>query len=361
VLVASPAVVSVERTAGLAEAYRQVSTYARKEGERSGIFRMSRFDVNWTAPFVRVNPSDGKTDLWSDVYWLEGFDQADNAAAWLHWLAVLLPGVTVLVVALNVRNRERRALARLFSYAVLAELVALFILRNPVSARIGAVVPIVLVGMGIVIGEWRRWVRGSEGAAPSTIAQAFVLSMVGVVCLATGLSVWGLLWYPPKSNIHFAHRLHLLAETPPSLALMPKPQDAPLVEYVRACTKPSDAFFEPWFAGELYFFSQRAFAAGLPVVFGDHWAEETYQRRSIARLETQSVPLIITSDDELSRSHDLIWNYIIAHYDRGQTVTLGDEAPPITIWTQHGRAVAGEYGPLALPCFANPASSGPPS
>jgi hypothetical protein len=165
--------------------------------------------------------------------------------------------------------------------------------------------------------------------------------------------VWGLLWYPPKSNIHFAHRIHLLAETPPSLALMPKPQDAPLVEYIRACTKPTDAFFEPWFAGELYFFSQRAFAAGLPVVFGDHWAEETYQRRSIAKLQTESVPLIITSDDELSRSHDLLWNYIVEHYDRGQTVKLGDDTAPITIWTEHGRASDGQFGPFALPCFAS--------
>ena len=86
---------------------------------------------------------------------------------------------------------------------------------------------------------------------------------------------------------------------PPDLDLMPKGAMEPVAAYIRECTKPTDRFFEPWFAGELYFFSGRGFAAGLPVVFGDHWSEIPFQRRALRILEHESVPIILREDSDL--------------------------------------------------------------
>jgi hypothetical protein len=354
-LIASPALIFVQSTAGLGEAYHQIATYAEREGGRSSLFRMSKFDVDWFAPLVDVNPSDGKTDLWKDVHWFEGFNRVDNAAAWLHWLAVSVPLIVVALLPLRTRYRERAALARLLCYGALAELVAIFILRNPVTARVGAVIPLVVIGLSFMIAEWRGWFQPGPGptTVASMLAQGAVLVAGGVPCLITIVSLCVLLWYPPKSNIHFARRLSELTQVPPSLKLMPKSQNAPFVEYIRACTKPTDAFFEPWFAGELYFFSGRAFAAGLPVVFGDHWSEPTYQRHAIQRLETQAVPIILTEGDELGRSHEMLWGFIIKRYDRSRTVKMGSETPEVTIWTRRDLPMEHTWGPLSLPCFAD--------
>jgi hypothetical protein len=132
---------------------------------------------------------------------------------------------------------------------------------------------------------------------------------------------------------------------------MPKGAREPLASYIRSCTKPTDRFFVPWFAADLYFFSGRAFAAGLPVVFGNHWTELRYQRRSLQLFETQSVPIILTEDDQLGQSLPFIWDFIVAHYVMVRRTAIGP-SPEVEIWVRRGLPVTRLYGPLALPCFA---------
>ena len=355
-LVASPSLIFIQSTAGLDDAYRQVTTYARREGARTSLFRMSRFDVGSSTASSDAKASDGESGLWNEGSG-SGFQRINgeaNAAAWLHWIAVALPPFAAMLLPLSARNRERATLARLLCYSALAEFAALFILRDPVIARIGAVVPLIVIGLGILIGECHRWLHPEPGTtAPSALRANTALIGTAIPCILTIVSLWALLWYPPKSNIRFVRRFWELSQVPPSLRLMPKPDsDAPLVEYIRACTKPSDAFFEPWFGAELYFFSGRAFAAGLPVVFGDHWSEEQNQQRSIRRLETQMVPLIVTKSDDLARSHDLLWAFIVSHYDQSRSVKLGTDTPEVTIWTRRGFVPPRVWGPFSLPCFA---------
>jgi hypothetical protein len=238
------------------------------------------------------------------------------------------------------------------SCATLAGLAALFILRDPVKARIGGVLPVVLIAAGLLIAEWRAGMR-MPGRTPSrkTARQVGLLLVAAVPFFLTLGSLWKLLAYPPLKSIEVGRRLSESATVPPDLDLMPKGAMEPVAAYIRECTKPTDRFFEPWFAGELYFFSGRGFAAGLPVVFGDHWSEIPFQRRALRILEDQSVPIILREDSDLEEQYKFIWTYVLQHYDLARITRLG-LYPDLQIWVKRGLPITRTYGKLGLPCYA---------
>ena len=112
-------------------------TYAKREGERSSIFVLTPF--KFVASF-RVDHGT-RPSLWGNVKWVPVIVRTENAEAWLHRFGLAVPVAAVVLVLLRRSNRQRRTIARLLSCATLAELAALFILRDPVRARIGGVLP----------------------------------------------------------------------------------------------------------------------------------------------------------------------------------------------------------------------------
>src|SRR5262249_14646172 len=118
---AAPALAFIQMTAGLGDAVAQVVTYAKREGARSSIFRMSRFDLDWSVPLFAPDPTQREVSLWADerLVWFPGFLRENNAAAWLHWLGVVVPGLIVLLVPFRPGNRNRTTLARALSCAIL--------------------------------------------------------------------------------------------------------------------------------------------------------------------------------------------------------------------------------------------------
>src|SRR5262249_18237808 len=131
----APAAVFVQSTAGLRDALDQIRRYAIREGGNGHIFELPPFSIDWHAPLGAANS------------WLPGLATRQNAVAWLYWVAVGSPVLVLLFHWRLRRQRDRSETARLIAYATLAELLALFILRNPITARIGALVPIVTIGV----------------------------------------------------------------------------------------------------------------------------------------------------------------------------------------------------------------------
>ena len=351
-VIAAPALAFIEATAGLDDAFTQVRTYAAREGERTKLFRPAEFNIDWSLPLVDVDRSAGNRDIWETVTWFPGFSREENASAWLYWLAVVMPIAAALIVPLRRVNRERATMARVVSYAALGELTALLILRDPVKARIGGVMPLVVVGGGLMVAEISAAMRLDRPHTMLLVARRGVLIAAGIVPLVlTCVCLWTLAWWPPLDNLRMLNRLSRFAELPVNLDLMPKGAREPLASYIHACTKPTDRFFVPWFAADLYFFSGRGFAAGLPVVFANHWTEMPYQRRSLQLFETQSVPIILTEDDQLGQALPFLWDYIVGHYDMVRKTAIGP-SPEVEIWVRRGLPVTRTYGPLGLPCFA---------
>jgi len=346
---ASPALVYIQATAGLGTAVRQVTTYARVEGARTKVFEPAAFRFNWHAPLVGRPSPEGGVGLAERLGWLPGIWTKNNAAAWLYWTAAAL-SVVALLLPLSARNRERQRVAKALSLSVMLALVTAFILRDPIAARVANVMPLLAIGGAWLLAEWRR---AHEGAARAEFGwtRRLPAALGSVLVVITVLAVVALLWIPTRPNFDLVTRSRLFATTPTDTSLLPKGELEPLVKYLVACTTPSDRVVVTWFAPEMLFFSRRGFGAGLPVVFGRHWNELPYQRRSLELLERQSVPVIISDASPPFGGYDFLSEYALRNYDLALYGRL-DVSPRVAIWTRKDRRAIRMYPGSTLPCFA---------
>ena len=130
-----------------------------------------------------------------------------------------------------------------------------------------------------------------------------------------------------------------------------------MTDYLRRCTQPDDRIFAGWFAPELFFFSQRAFAGGMVVTFGHHWSEPANQRRIIATMETESVPIALLQHDDTDfhQTYDLLDAYLRAQYHTAAETSFDEPDDPLyTVMVRNGRDPLTTDAATSLPCFAQP-------
>jgi hypothetical protein len=268
---------------------------------------------------------------------------ASGAAAFLFYVFVGAP-IAVIVIAV----RRRRAVdagerARVLSAAAMALLVALFILREPIVARLGGA-----CGPIAVVGAW-LWSRVHTRLLARGVATLVVIA-------AAVASEWDLTAYRLERNFPLRRDLFALASTtPPPTDLLPKPQEAGLVEYLRRCTRPDDRVFAAWFAPQLYFFSGRGFAGGMSVTFGRHWSEPRYQRRIVEKMMAESVPLVILmgTRSAFRDEYPLVDDYLHTRYrDAGMTAFGPDRETTYTVLAQSDRVPTSVDAASSMPCFA---------
>jgi hypothetical protein len=267
--------------------------------------------------------------------------------------------VALVSATVQARAMASSQLAQRLSAATLVAAATLVIVRDPVLARIGAVMPVIVVLAAAVLADAfprapdaRAWVAARGGAWYRT----------GMVGLAIGITLAlaasaTVLARRPQLDYLSRWRVAELAESPPTLGLAPRYE--PLVSYVRACTRPTDRVLATWFVPELYFYSGRAFAGGLPVMFGGHWSEDRFERHILRRLEAETVPLVImrfvprqVDVDYLREVWPLLSDYVARHYEVGATTDFGTKELTYQIWVRRGVVPANRYGPAGLPCYA---------
>ena len=298
---------------------------------------------------------------------LPGVFSATNAEAFSYYLCLSIPILTFLFVLLPIgrcrgRRSWRREMARGLSLATLCLLVDAFVLRDPIAARVGAVAPTITV-----LGTWNlmQWVPlrtklpiQSENREtpnmPLKIAYALFVAClaVGVVLLADEKLTPTLL--SPQS---WRSTVAKLAASPPSEDLLPRGGQAGLIRYLRACIGPQDRLLATWFVPQLFALAGRGFAGGMPVFFGGHWSEIPYQRRIIARLEKQSVPLVLMKEktvDDFRRNFILVDEHVRRNYRLVEKSSFGDsEVRDDGYWVlkRRGLPITRRYEPGGLPCF----------
>ena len=231
-----------------------------------------------------------------DVSW-----SASGAAGLMYYVFV---GIPLIAAAMTLtRGMDSAERARVLSVAAVALPVALFILRDPIVARLGGA-----AGPVAVSGAW-VWSRLHSSwfarlAAAGVIVTAFV---------ATGFDV---------DRFRLRRVIAQASMSPPAPALVLEREEARLVEYLRRCTQPDDRVFATWFVPQLYFFSGRGFAGGMVVTFGGHWSEPERQHRIVANLRAESVPLVVFQDDgsEFRATYPVVDEYLRANYTSGGSV-----------------------------------------
>jgi hypothetical protein len=296
-LSAAPALVFLQAVVGLPEAFRQIAAYAAQEGERSELFGAPRL--------------------------------AFDSTSVMYVLTVTMVPAALLRVAVGWRARHAATPepdAKIIGGAVLLACVCVFILRDPIAARIGAAIPPAAVLAASLVGrrEWPSLIHTPHGRLSSRqiglIAAA--IAAAAIVAQARGLHV-------QRIPLVVIQRLVALATPfgPPAPGSRFFPAMAPtaaLVTYLNSCT-PADAHvLVTWFAPEVYYFSQRGFAGGMAVVLGRHWSSEPDQHRTIEQLATQNVPVVIVrTGDRFDETFPRLATYLHERYRNGGMTTFG--------------------------------------
>jgi len=275
-LAVMPFLIGWHRTIGLPEVWRQVSAYAAREGRRSQLFQV---------PTI--------------------LREADPFLAWIYGLSILL--IPIVLWSLTRADRPKdEALAqpvpKMLATLVVSGLVAVFVLRDPIDARIGAAIPTATVLGGYLVGRW-----GPRRIAAALPLRSVALGLVVLAVIVVGVRAARTLEAPSATRIgrrvieRVIGRIQARTAAPADLAALPdRRRYEGMVGYLRACTPPDSRVLTTWFAPHVHYFAQRGFAGGMPVTFGGHWNSAADQARTVEQFRFQAVPLVLVESESLT-------------------------------------------------------------
>ena len=226
----------------------------------------------------------------------------------------------------------------------------IFILRDPITARLGG-----MAGPVAILTAWiaaRAWLAGS--VARVAISVVLVLIVTSVFASA---EFRGRVTPDMARPSRLARSLSVWAMSPLPLDVIPNQAIAGLARYIRECTAPTDRVLATWFVPDLYFYTQRGFAGRSVALFGRHWSEPRFQRRSVEALASQSVPIVITRTDEpftFTDDYPLLSAYIGDHYSLAGTTDFGDAdvgKNGYSVWVLKDRRTGETFADTKFPCF----------
>jgi hypothetical protein len=347
IALSTPALTFVQVNGGLADAVDQMVTYGRRETARTRVPEAPAIGALVEAARVPAAPGES---VRTRIRWTTA-----EADAFLLALFRTLPLLAVVIVVLAVRSggvSSADQVARLASLIAMCVLLNIFVLRDPVNARFGGI-----AGPAAILAAWliqRAWT--ARRAVTRAILRAGVAAVVALTAWSAALSSdWGQRFtYEAFRPAHLAGVVRGLTASPPALDTLPDRRLVGLVRYLRECTAPTDRVLLGWFAPEVYFYAQRGFAGAMVVVFGEHWSEERFQRRSIGALASQSVPLVIlrAGDESFARSYPLIMRHIGEHYrNAGVTAFAPGGQVDYTVFVRRDRPPSYIHAASSMPCF----------
>jgi hypothetical protein len=119
-------------------------------------------------------------------------------------------------------------------------------------------------------------------------------------------------------------------------------------DYLYRCTRPSDRVIAIGYYADVLAFSERLFAARRPTFVIVYYADERYQRETLAALKSQSVPIVLAGRELDFHEYRALSDYIHAQYDHhGEVIS---SQGPLHVWTRRG-LTGTPSGPNGLPCF----------
>ena len=295
------------------------------------------------------------------IQFLPGIFSSINRVAFYYYLCLLIPALALFVIwkgkarQTDVPHQQADS-ARGLCLVTLCLLVDAFILRSPIEARIGAIGPsLTLLAAWTTVRLFPMFSNSLKVTRPlRSIVCVLSLCICGPGLL---LSLSSRLGFGSNSLRSPASVLQTLAQTPPSEVFLPRGGQAELIRYVRSCTKPEDKLLATWFAPHLFAMSGRGFGGGMLVFFGGHWSSISHQRQIIAKLSSESVPLVIVDKATVSdfeQNYQLVNRHLQRTYRLARESSFGD--PEVStdgyqVLVQRELSPTGRYDSWGLPCF----------
>jgi hypothetical protein len=280
---------------------------------------------------------------------------------YLFW-AVLLVVAAVMMWRLLDRAQAFPAAERATGFALLAlaAIVDVFFLRGNLGQRFGdAIVPTVLAG---------AWMAGAASSLRGTrVRLAFTLAApLLLTAMLAALYVTGEVgreiesgkltdsWENARQRFDQVHA-ELRSLPPFDWSHVDARGTLRAARYVSECTGPDDYLLVAAYAPEIPVFARRRFAAGQPMVAMSFYTSETDQRRAIARLQAQSVPIILAADEaydeEFASDYPLLARYVEAHYQVAGRIDSDRDDLRFRVFVERGRTPRRTDALLGLPCF----------
>ena len=212
-----------------------------------------------------------------------------------------------------------RPVPKMLAALVVSGLVAVFVLRNPIDARLGAAVPTATVLGGYLIGRWVP--RRSIDALP---LRSVALGLVILAVVVVGVRAARTLEAPSVPQIarraagQVVGRIQALTAAPADLTTLPNREHYEgIVEYLRECTPAGSRVLTTWNAPHVHYFAQRGFAGGMLLFLGQPWNSAVDQARTVEQLESQDVSLVLVESESLTdfnERYDRVADYLERHY-----------------------------------------------
>jgi hypothetical protein len=123
-----------------------------------------------------------------------------------------------------------------------------------------------------------------------------------------------------------------------------------LMRYAFECTSDTDRLMAAWFAPEVYFYVERAFAGGQVYFYQPRHNSPDDQRLTIERLARERVPIVMEKVDvEYGNYFPLVAEYVHNHYR--EVPIQGDIVRGFRVLVDPRVTPTGTYEPFGAPCY----------
>jgi hypothetical protein len=307
------------------------------------------------------------------------FDRDENAEAWIYYVFLALP---LAVIAMNARQlrptggrvwsaaeataRPRRSASRegrlsrpagdstapLIALSLMTIVLWYWFLRGNLAGRFGELGPPIAVLWAWLLAQAatprRPWPLTALTVAAA--ASVFAVTFVGTWRLSSVTSELrtARLLEPLDVIARTQRASQDLAAMPRSLREAEAADRMQASDYLHRCTRPADRVIAIGYYPDVPAFSERLFAGGRVTYVAGYYPDERYLRRTIARLDSQSVPIVLAGTEFDDAPLRPLADYVRAHYDEIGVVTIIEGS--LRVWTRRGRSGT-PSGPNGLPCF----------
>jgi hypothetical protein len=364
----APYLLFIQSNGGIGAYFEQASAWAARDRDRAPVEFPGLFD----------NP-DGVSE---ETEQARGIARGvgvvrDNWAAWTYYTEIALPFFALFVLWASSdggRPGWPQARAKLATVAVLAAVLVAFFLRSPLEARLAdPSVPLAILVTWLIVAVPRLLVS-REALSPAAQARPVAIrTLIGggaaaiAIILGAGMSrdFYGRLdrsAMVERMGKPFERARQIADQTRNEWNLhswatrADEPDLVRLARYVNACTAPTDRVLVQAYLPQVLALAQRAFAGGHADLRPGFFGTEAAQRLTVARLQGQSVPIILLDNDQSYENFrnffPIVTAYIDQHYQLAGT-RLFDERFGINLFVRKDRTPSGTWEPFGWPCYGS--------
>lgn len=279
---------------------------------------------------------------------------------WVFW-AVPVVAACALIGRMAVSTSsaaERASRALVAGLLVMGVLVNMSFLRANLESRFGdAIVPLVLLAACTVGGAsvWksvaarRLAITASFVLVAQMLTAAYSFGDVALELDTSGLSdSWG------KTSRRYATAKADLQALPPDTWPASTSAAMKAAGYIARCTTPDDRLLVTGAIHEIQVLARRRFAAGQAMFKLSLYTSERDQQRALAKLEQQSVPIVLAdareSGDGFLDDYPLLAHHLETDYRHAGTIIVEGE-PGYEVFVEARRQAVRADPELGLPCF----------